>query len=125
MNARWIEGLAATDKEWEQIESILATRGWMSLNRQTSRIRVYEDDEGFMLGFFVFQLVPMAGPMYVSPAERGGMLAGRMAFDMLQFLVDAEARGCIIIAESPHVPTMCEHFGMSKIVSPVFTTEKI
>ncbi len=92
----------------------------MSLNRATSRVRVAEDTEGNLKGFFVLQLTPQAGPLWVAPSERSTGLADELADDMLEFLVDAHARGWLVVADSPHVPPLCEARGMRRVESPVY-----
>lgn len=121
---RWIDGVSASKEEWERIDKFLESRGWMSLNRETSRIWVAEEDEK-IVGFFVLQWTPQAGPMYVIPSKRGSGLADELADDMLSYLIGAEARGWFIVADSPHVPAMCEARGMRKISAPVYTTENV
>jgi hypothetical protein len=54
---RWIDGPTATDAEWNEIDRLLASRGWMSLNRMTSRVLVAERDAA-IIGFTCLQLVP-------------------------------------------------------------------
>lgn len=117
---RWLDGPTATEEEWDKIDLLLAARGWMSLSRATTRIRVAEDEQGDLKGFFVLQHTPQAGPMYIVPSVRGTGLADELANQMLNYLVDTEARGWFIVADSPHVPPMCEARGMVKLKSPVY-----
>jgi acetyltransferase (GNAT) family protein len=120
---RWIDGHSATKEEWNAIEEFLAARGWMSLSRETTpRIRVAERD-GKIVGFMVLQMTPQCGPLYVTPKERGTGLAEELADDMFDFLVEAKARGWFVVADSPHVPKMCEARKMRKLESPIYTTE--
>lgn len=121
---RWIDGVSASQEEWDRIDKFLESRGWMSLNRETSRIWLAEE-EGEIVGFFVLQWTPQAGPMYVVPSKRGSGLANELADDMLNYLIGAKARGWFIVADSPHVPAMCEARGMHKIPVPVYTTEDV
>lgn len=121
---RWLDGPSATDAEWDRVELILATRGWMSLNRMTSRIRLAEDPaSGAILGFHVFQLIPSAGPLWVAPAARGSGIAAQLADDMLTFFAECDARGWIVVATNPSAAQLCEARGMRKVKSPVYTTE--
>jgi hypothetical protein len=120
MRFRWIDGATASDADWDRIEGILATRGWMSLNRPTTRIRVAEDDDGTLVGFYVLQMVPHAEPLWVAPSERSSGLADALADDMLRFLVDVRARGWMIVADNPVAARMCEARGMRKIKAPVY-----
>lgn len=123
INYRWVDGPLATDAEWNRIESVMATRGWMALNRMTSRIRVAEDDNGDLAGFHVFQLVPSAGPLWVRPSARGARIAEKLADDMVEFFAESNARGWIVMATSPISAQLCEARGMRKIQSPIYTTE--
>jgi hypothetical protein len=120
---RWIDGPTATDEEWDLVESILATRGWMSLNRMTTSIRVALDKEGHLLGFHVIQLVPSAGPLWVKPSMRATGIAEHLADDMFELFVQAHARGWMVVADNPSAAKLCEARGMHKLESPVFTTE--
>jgi len=119
---RWVEGRDCSQEDWDRIELILAARGWMSLSRQLTRVRLAEED-GKILGLFVFQMVPYAGPLWVSPSQRGLGLAEALAKEMLDFLVQAEARGWIVVADNPHSAKLCEDFGMRRVEVPVYTTE--
>lgn len=117
---RWVNGWEATKEDWDRIEDILATRGWMSLNPNTSRIRIAEDDDG-LVGFHVLQMVPHAGPLFVAPRARATGIADKLADDMLEFLTEVHARGWIVIAESEHAKKLCEARGMTLVEHPVYT----
>jgi hypothetical protein len=116
---RWIDGPTATEAEWDEIELVLAARGWMSLNRPTSRILLCEVD-GKLGGFFVFQLIPHAGPFYVRPTLRGTEVAQELASRMSQFFAETNARGVIIVADNPVSAKMCEERHMLRVPSPVY-----
>ena len=116
---RWIEGATASDEDWDRIEYILATRGWASLNRNTSRIRVAERGDK-LVAFYVLQMFPHAEPMWVAPAERSSGVADALADDMLHFLTEIRARGWMIVADSKFAEKMCEARGMRKLQSPVY-----
>jgi hypothetical protein len=118
---RWVDGPTASNEDWEKIDSLLAIRGWMSLNRATSRVYLAEDvSTGEVKGFFALQLMPFLGPLYVVPSERGSGLAETLADDMQTFLEDCKYRGGMTIADSPIVGKMCEARGMKRVESPVF-----
>lgn len=119
---RWIDGPMASQEEWDRIESILSARGWMSLNRLSSRILVAERDDK-LIGFHIFQLIPSAGPLWVIPSERGFGVAEKLADDMLDFFAETATRGWMVVAENPSAARLCADRGMHKIESPVFTTE--
>jgi hypothetical protein len=116
----WIDGFDGDPKDWDRIESILAAKGWMSLNPPTSRILVAEDAKGELLGFHVFQMLPYCGPLYVRPSARGTGLAEDLADKMLDFLIEVKARGWLVTAESPHAEKLCIEHGMKRVDSPVY-----
>lgn len=116
---RWIEGRECPLELWDKIDKILESRGWASLNRETSRILLAEH-EGKIVGLNVFQMVPFAGPLFVVPSLRGTGLAEELADRMLEFLRGAGARTWIATAESPHAARLCESRGMKEIDMPLF-----
>jgi len=117
---RWVGGREASAADWDAIEAVLAARGWMSLNRQTCRIRVAEQD-GVIVGFSVFQWLPYCGPLYVAPSHRGTGLAEQLSDDTIGFLEECNARGWIAVADSPFAKKLCEAHGMTRLESPVYT----
>jgi len=117
---RWIDGPDASVEDWDRIEGLLAAKGWMSLNRLTSRILMAEDADGVLLGFHVFQMVPYCGPLYVKPSVRGTGVAEELADKMLSFLIDVQARGWLVTAESTHAEKLCVARGMKRVESPVY-----
>jgi hypothetical protein len=120
---RWVDGITASPAEWDRIESLLAARGFMSLNRQsTIRILIAEVD-GALVGFNVLQFIPHVGPQFVIPSQRGTGISDELADRMLEFLVEHEARGWVVVADNPISARLCRSRGMAQIQSPVFTTE--
>lgn len=126
---RWIEPEHVTpeadrawaDASWERVQRIIAFRGWMALNRTTSRVLVKESaDDGRLLGFIVLQLTPQVGPIYLERSELGTESADYLADQMLAFLRDSETRGFILFAESPHSSKMAEMRRMRKVTVPVY-----
>lgn len=117
---RWINGTDATAEDWDRIEGILAARGWMSLNRPTSRILVAEDADGALLGFVVLQFIPHTEPLWVAPSQRGTGLAEQLADKIIEFMVEIGARGWVAVADSPVAAQLCEKVGMTKLESPVY-----
>jgi hypothetical protein len=115
---RWVDGPTASDADWEKIESVLASRGWMSLNRNMSRILIAERDG--VMAFHVFQFLPFCGPLFVPPSMRGTGVAEELANRMVDFLAESEARGWVVVADSPHAAKLCEDRGMTEIESPVY-----
>ena len=119
---RWLEGPTCTDVEWALVDRILESQGWMPLNRELSRIYLAEQD-GQIVGLSVLQLMPFAGPLWVKPQLRATGVTDRLADDTIGWLVDTHARGWFVVADSPHVPKLCERHGMRKIISPVYITD--
>jgi GNAT superfamily N-acetyltransferase len=117
---RWVDGVSCTQEEWDKIDMMLATRGWMSLNRNTTRALIAESPEGVILGFNIFQMIPFLGPLYVLPSARGTGVAEDLSQRMVDFMTEVEARGFIAVAQSPHAAKLCEHMGMKKVESPVY-----
>lgn len=118
---RWMNGWEASDAEWERIESILAARGWMSLNRNSSRILVAEDwKTAELIGFLCLQMVPHTEPLYVRPSARATGVAEELANRMVEFLTEVHARGWFVVADSEHARKLCEERGMKRIENPVY-----
>jgi len=126
MNLRWINGALISEEEWtretEEIERILVVRGWASLNKNTSRVLVAEDDGG-LKGFYVLQMFPHVEPLWVAPSQRGTTLANDLADTMLEFLISVRARGWMLIAENSLVERMALERGMKKLEYPVYVQE--
>ena len=118
---RWIDGPTATDGEWDTLDRLLASRGWMSLNRLTSRILVAERD-AVIVGFYCLQLIPHVEPMYVRPQERASGIAEELDNRMQEFLTESRARGYMAICEHPIAARMCEERGMVKVAAPVYVS---
>lgn len=105
------------------IETILAARGWMSLNRPTSRVLLAEGEHGELLGFFVMQLVPHTEPLWVLPSRRASGIAEELADRMLISMIEMQARGWMLVADNPIVAKMAEARGMVKEESPVYVAK--
>lgn len=116
---RWVDGFTATDADWDRIDQVLAARGWMALNKSTSRVLLAEAD-GELAGFYCLQMAPHVEPMFVQPALRGSGLAEELADRMQAFLIEVHARGYYAVADNPLVAKMCEARGMERIPSPVY-----
>ena len=117
---RWVDGVSCSDAEWNKIDIMLATRGWMSLNRNTTRALIAESPDGVIQGFNIFQMIPFLGPLYVLPSARGTGIAEDLSAKMVDFMQEVQARGYIAIAQSPHAVKLCENLGMKKVESPVY-----
>lgn len=116
---RWVNGWEATTEEWDRVDQIIAARGWMALNKNTTRILFAEDSSG-MVGFYCLQMMPHAEPMFVAPRARATGVADALADTMMDFLTEVHARGWFIIADSEHARKMCEARGMIRVESPVY-----
>ena len=118
---RWVDGRDASERDWDAIDRKLAARGWMSLNKETSRMRIAERD-GDIVGMYCLQLVPHVEPLLVDRAEWGTGLAEQLAQDMQEFMVESRFRGCMAICEHPAAAKMCEARGMVRVNYPVYVT---
>lgn len=120
---RWLDPTTENSEgDWNRVEAILKARGWMSLNHNTSRVLMAEDEFGALMGFLAFQLIPFVGPVWVHPSERGTGVADEMAQQMWEFLGEAQVRGWIAGAESAHGQRLCEMFDMERIEHPMYIT---
>jgi hypothetical protein len=119
---RWIDGISCTDKEWAAVDLILESQGWMPLHRDTSRIYLAEQD-GQIVGISCLQFMPFVGPLWLDKRLRGNGMADKLADDTINWMVETNARGWFIVADSPHVPKMCERHKMRRINSPVYITD--
>jgi hypothetical protein len=117
---RWVDGPMASDADWDAIESVLVAKGWLSLNRNVSRILVAEDSAGKMVAFNVLQLVPYAGPLHLNRDWRGTGLAEEMNDEMVEYMVESQVRGWLVVAESKFIQDYCEKIGMARVASPVY-----
>jgi predicted N-acetyltransferase YhbS len=106
--------------EWDAIEAILAARGWMSLNRETTPAIVLAERNGMIVGFIALQMIPHTEPLYVAPDERGTEVASELSDLMLNFLRDNQARGWMVVAENPFAERLCRQRGMVKVEYPVY-----
>lgn len=118
---RWLDGSTCTDVDWARMDKVLESQGWVPLNRECSRVYLAEQD-GEIVGMSVQQLMPFCGPFYVDRKHRGQGVAEKLAADTIQSLVDMSARGWFVVADSPHIPRLCELHGMHRVESPVYIT---
>ena len=119
---RWVDGPTCTDVDWARIDNILESQGWMPLNRETSRVYLAEQNDQ-IVGLFTLQLMPFAGPLWVTKQLRATGVTERLVDDGIGWLVDTHARGWFVVADSPHAPRLCERHGMHKITVPVYITD--
>jgi hypothetical protein len=78
--------------------------------------------DGRLVKAFAFQMYPILGPMVTvdNTFRDNGDVSRTLAADMAQFFENAQARGCLCIADSPVTQRLCERFGMNKLESPVY-----
>lgn len=118
---RWLDftsPMPEAERDWQRIEFVLESKGWMALNRNTSRVLLAESG-GMLVGFFIFQLIPFLGPTWATPSARG-QVGDEMAQQMYEFLLQSDARGWLASAESVHGERLCKMFGMLKVEHPMY-----
>lgn len=120
MKYEWVDGPTCTDAEWKTVDAILAARGAVSLNKLTTRILFAWSKTGELIGFNVLQLFPFVGPLFVSPSARGTGVAEELVDEMMRFLAQANARGFLVIAQSPHTERLCKKLNMQQTDGPVY-----
>lgn len=121
--------------EWltlDQIEDLvnpdLERRGMAVLNinpaQPTCRV-LGAWEAGRLIQSFTVQLYPVLGPMlkHDSLHRDNGEVSRELASRMHTFLDEAEARGYMVVADNPVTQRLCERYGMSKIVSPVYVAD--
>jgi len=116
---RWINFWEATPAEVAQIDAITRQHKWMKFNLNTTRLCVAEH-HGRIIAFSAFQMTPYVGPLYVNKYYRGYGVAEKLADDTMEFLQGIEARGWLVIADSPFTERICEDRKMTKVESPVY-----
>jgi hypothetical protein len=116
---RWINLWEASEHEVAQIDKIIAARGWVKLNLNMTRVLVAELD-GRIISFSVVQAMPYVGPLFVSSEHRGLGIAEELADRTMEFLRSIDARGWLVVADSPHVAKICEAREMDRVESPVY-----
>ncbi|MGH7182114.1 MAG: GNAT family N-acetyltransferase [Nitrospiraceae bacterium] len=110
----WLDGDAL-----DQLEPILESRGWTTLNKPSSRaIGAFDGDN--LIGFIVLQMVPHTEPLYVNPDYRGSGVAESLAILMRTFMVEIGSRCFMVTADTPEAVKLCEAHGMKRIDSPVY-----
>jgi hypothetical protein len=122
MQYRWM----IPDEIELRVNPICASRGWAQFNindpMPTCRIlgAFDETENDQLVGFFGISLFPVLGPMFVLPDRRDGEASRELAGQMYAFLNDNDARGYLVIADSPVTERLCKRYGMEKVSSPVY-----
>lgn len=112
---RWLDG-----DQIAQIEPVLLSMNAMSVNREQSRVIAAYDKER-LIGFFVMQLIPHMEPLYVDPDYQERRIAINLVARMVDFMKECNARGAMLVAESPGVEKLAEYFGMERIQYPMYS----
>ena len=105
----------------ELVNPVLSLRGWPQLSILNARVRGAFDGDN-LIEVFVVQLLPTLGPMVkIDNTHRdNGTISRELTSQINQYLEAEEARGYIVIADSPLTERLCERYKMEKITSPVF-----
>ncbi len=116
---RWLA--SAELSEW--VNPVCKLRGWAELNindaQPTCRVLGAFDGVEF-IGFLAFQLFPVVGPQWVDSDHRDGTVSRELASRMHDFLSESNARGFMVVADSPVSGRICERHGMKKLESTVY-----
>jgi hypothetical protein len=119
MTYRWMSS--------EEIETfvnpVCEQRGWSPLNineaQPTCRVIGAFDGEA-IVGFFALQLHPVLGPQWVDADHRDGTISRELTQQMSEFLSDVDARGWLVICDSPVSERLAIRYGMKKLEIPVY-----
>lgn len=117
---RWLSG----NEILSLVNPACAARGWAELNvndaQPTCRVLGAWSGER-LVGWFAFQMYPLLGPMFVEPEVRNGKVSAVLAERMYDFLIESEARGYLVVCESPVSEVLARKFDMHKLAVPVYT----
>lgn len=72
------------------------------------------------VGFGCIQFMPYLGPELVSEGYRNGVVSREIADRLAHFLVDSQARGCLVVAGSHATERMAQSHGMNPLEYPVY-----
>lgn len=111
---KWLDG-----DDLDQLETVLESHGWTSLNKPTSRaLGAFHHEE--LIGFMVLQMVPHTEPLYIKPQYRGQLIAECLAAQMSGFMESIHARSYMVMADTPEAVKLCEANGMRRVTAPVY-----
>lgn len=111
------------DEIANQVNPDMAKRGWAMLNVQTARVAGCFDDGGKLIKTLTLQLFPVLGPLMEHNASPdNGEATRQLVGFMEQYFLEAQARGWMVIADSPFTERLCKRYGMTEMQSPVFMT---
>lgn len=119
---RWLE---PSDEDYlDQIDRTIEELNWARLpSRRTFGMshRIMGVFDGVVLvGWHVVQFFTHAEPIWLHPAYHGTRAAMQLTEKVVDYLVTSETRGFMIVAESPVVARMAEHYGLQKVGVPVY-----
>lgn len=104
----------------DAVSSIIEENGWTPLNSNTPLHGECAYDGDKLVGFNIFQLFPLVGPMWVDEDYRGSGVPESLALRTIKFMDDVQARGYLVIADNPFTAKLCERYGMKRVESPVY-----
>ena len=114
----WVDW-ASSKEDWEMVDTVIASRGWMHLNPHFSRVLIAKQGKK-LAGFVVLQMVPHTEPLFVAPDFRGTGLAATLSDKMIAFMRESKARGWMAIASNSLIAAECERQGMKRVMLPVY-----
>lgn len=113
---RWL-----THDEVIAINPLLARRGWAELNVDIAR--VYGAFEGeTLVEVMALQLYPVLGPLLRVDGSDAGDTTRVLAAHMETYLIENNVRGVLAVADSPVTERLCKRMGMTKVLSPVYSS---
>jgi hypothetical protein len=117
---RWL----SDDEILEKVNPRCREHGWAELNvnpvQPTCRV-LGAFAEGTLMGWLTLQLFPVIGPGWVESSQRHGQTFRVLADKMQEYLHEAQARGALVICESPVTERLAQRHKMSLVTDPVYT----
>ena len=128
MKTKWLNGIEAVETinpliEKRNRENPLAMP-WSLLNDKTS-FAVAAFEEEFVIGYICLQLFPFLGPMFVEQIACNGEVSKMLVDEMAKVMADMQARGVMVVCESPVTERMCKARGMKRIEFPVYISTEV
>ena len=105
----------------EIVNPLLAHRGWAQLNVDIARVYgAFEDEQ--CVEIMALQLYPVLGPLLRLDGADAGETTRILASHMETYLIESDVRGVLAVADSPLTERLCKRMGMTKVLSPVYST---
>jgi hypothetical protein len=100
----------------------MAKQGWAMLNVATARVAgIFDGDR--LIKTLTLQLFPVLGPLLEHNRKPDSGEATRELVSFMEtYFLEAQARGWMVIADSPITERLCKRYGMTEMKSPVFMT---